>query len=159
MTSRPSLPPAARVIADGVADAVDAARSADPDRFGTATARLSTLDAEQVRRVLSGLLRPLLEDLHPDGLTGDDLRAAVQECARRTAGWTEADPQLLVVVLAGAFGVHPDDEDRPDAASPDVVRHACLLVADLLTVSGRRLRGYLEVAFTEIARAEAHDDA
>jgi hypothetical protein len=123
------------------------------------SARLATLDAEQVRLVLSGVLRPLLEDLHPDGLTGDDLRAAVEGCLRRVAGWAPAaDPQVLVVVLAGAFGVHPDDEARPEAAAAEAARHACLLVADLLAASGTRLRPYLDAAFVEIARAQTQDD-
>jgi hypothetical protein len=36
----------------------------------------------------------------------------------------------------------------------DVALHAPLLVADLLSLSERRLAGYLDAAFTEIARAE-----
>jgi hypothetical protein len=160
MTTRPSLPPTVRPIAEAVADAVQAAQQQDSDAFSPAAARLATLGAEQVRRVLTGVLRPLLEDLHPDGLSGDDLRAVVEACVRRVGCWAEVDPQLLVVVLAGVFGVHPDDEDRPEAAGPDVLlRHACLLAADLLTSSGTGLSGYLDAAFAEIFRAEHHDDA
>lgn len=158
MTTRPSLPPAVRSIAGAVTDAVRAAQHQDPDAFSAAAARLAVPDGEQVRRVLTGVLRPLLEDLHPDGLTGDDLRTVVESCVRRVAGWTDVDPQLLVVVLAGVFGVHPHDEDRPDASRPEVLRHVCLLTADLLRSSGAPLARYLDAALAEIARAEHHDD-
>lgn len=160
----PALPPGARAtavaIAVAVADTVHAAGSGDAEALGLAFSRLATLDAEQVRLVLSGVLRPLLEDLHPDGLTGNDLRAAVEGCLHRVAGWAPAvDPQVLVVVLAGAFGVHPDDEVRPEVSAVEVSRHACLLVADLLAASGTRLRPYLDAAFVEIARAQTQEDA
>lgn len=154
-----TLPPTARAIATIIDAAVTAALSADAEALALATARLSTQDVEQVQRVLSAVLRPLLEDLHPDGLTGDDLRTAALHCVRQVSGWLrDVDPQVFVGVLAGAFGVHPQDDDPPGALAPEVARHACLLVADLLSSSEGRLRPYLDAAFVEIARAETQDD-
>jgi hypothetical protein len=149
----PDLPPAARALAEAVAASVSAARAGEAQAFAGATARLTALDTERVRAVLSGLLRPLLEDLHPDGLTGDDLRDAVDGCVR-DSGWQQVDPGVLVVVLAGALGVHPGDEERPEAPPAAVTRHACLLVAQLLTGAPRNLTSYLAESFAEIARAE-----
>ncbi|HET9656850.1 MAG TPA: hypothetical protein VFP72_15965 [Kineosporiaceae bacterium] len=149
---RTPLPPAARAIRDAVMAGVSAA--GDREAFTEATTALTVLDPDQVRAVLSGALRPLLEDLHPDGLTGDDLRAAVQSCARAAAAWFPVDPDVLVVVLTGAFGIHPEDDQRPPAAPATVTRHACVLLADLLPRAPQPLPVYLERAFAEIARAE-----
>jgi len=80
---------------------------------------------------------------------------------------------VMVVVLSGALGIHPDTppdpstgQERPpvlddpwDAVPPRpsasaVTQHAVVLLADLLSVRGRPLRGYLEAAFTEMARRD-----
>lgn len=166
------LPPPARAVATAVTDAVDAARQADAAAFAAATGRLLLHDPEHLRVLLGDAVRLLLEELHPDGLDGDDLREVTARCARWALPWFPAlQPGVVVVVLAGALGVHPDqpppgDDDRspePDdpwaetgaAPSPDdVARHAVVLLADLLTVRGRPVRGYLEAAFTELARRE-----
>jgi hypothetical protein len=158
-TAARSLPPAARALAGVVGGAVDAAASGDQEAFAMACARLSALDPEQVRRVLSAVLRPLLEDLHPDGVSADDLREAVAGCVVRVAGWTPSvDPQVLVVVVAGAFGIHPEEQERYDVADAQVARHACLLTAHLLAASGRGVGPYLRLALAELARAELQDD-
>ena len=155
-TARP-LPAAVRAIAEAVSDAVDAAGSGDQEGFARAGARLSVIDPEQLRRVLSAVLRPLLEDLHPDGVSSDDLRDAVAGCAAAVATWAPVDPQVLVVVVAGAFGIHPEEEERPDVAPTEVARHACLLIAHLLAASDRRLDPYLRLGFTELERGELQD--
>ncbi|RQX21270.1 hypothetical protein DLJ57_26800 [Micromonospora chalcea] len=60
-------------------------------------------------------------------------------------------------VLAGGLGGHDpgDDENPPGPAA--VARHAPLLVADLLAVTGRPFAEYLTAAFAEVARTETHD--
>jgi enamine deaminase RidA (YjgF/YER057c/UK114 family) len=141
-----------------VSDAVDAAGSGDREGFARAGPRLSARDPDQLRRVLSAVLRPLLEDLHPEGVSGDDLRTAVAGCAAGVATWAPVDPQVLVVVVAGAFGIHPQEQERPDVAATQVAHHACLLIAHLLATSGRRLEEYLRLAFAELARSELQDD-
>jgi hypothetical protein len=151
--------------------AVSAAAGRDRDAYEAATAELAALPAEQAGLVLAAIVRALLEEQHPDGLDGDDVRAVLERCVRGAA-WLPPDasrPRTVVAVLATALGVHeagltyeepgappdPDREKPPTAA--EFARHAPLLVADLLAAGGRRLRPYLDTAFAEIARAEAMD--
>jgi hypothetical protein len=160
------LPPAGRAIAAAATDAVTAAAAVDGPGFDDAARRLLLADAEHVRVVLGDVVRLLLEELHPDGVDGDDLREITRECARSAAPWFPGvDAGVLVVVLAGALGVHPDPPPEPDPADPwpevpalpapaDVTRHSLVLLAGLLAARGRPLRGYLEAAFTELARRE-----
>ena len=146
------MPAAARGISTAVADGVTAARSADAEAFGAAAGRLAGSDPQRVALVLGGVVRSLLEELHPDGMDGEDVRAVLERCARAAAAWDSGvDPQVLLSLLAGALGVSDPDEQPP--APPDAVaRNALLLVADLL--GPRPLRTYLDAAFAELARAE-----
>ena len=170
MTS--ALPAPVRALAAAVTDAVDAARDHDPERLATTASALASADGSG--KIMGMAVRLLLEELHPDGLDGDDLREVTSRCARAAAPWFPGvRPGVLVVVLAGALGVHPDtppdgtrdDERPPEPDDPwsdvplrpsagDVARHAVVLLADLLAARGRALRGYLEAAFTELARRE-----
>jgi hypothetical protein len=59
------------------------------------------------------------------------------------------------MLLAGALGVHGQDEDAPGPAPDALARHGALLVAHLL--GGRPVAGYLAAAFAEIERAELLD--
>ncbi|MEN3362286.1 MAG: hypothetical protein V7637_6268 [Mycobacteriales bacterium] len=147
------LPGPAREIGAAAGEAVAAARAVEPDGFATACARLGALDSARVRRVLGTVVRALLEDLHPDGLTGDDLQIVLERCAVAARPWWPAvDPVTLAVLLVGALGVQ-SEEDEPPAG--DITAHAALLVADLLTARGAALDGYLDRAFRDIAYAEA----
>ncbi|GAB7189937.1 hypothetical protein NUM3379_06430 [Kineococcus sp. NUM-3379] len=167
-----------RALADAVGEAVRAAQDGDTGRHGEAAARLAQAEPEHVRLVLGAVVRALVEQLHPEGIDADDVREVVTDCLRGTAGWTptppEVDPFVLVVLVCGALGVHPDDpppgavaddgtagEGSPPlhrAADPAAVAAAAtVLVAHLLRRSGRRLPPLLAAAFTEIARAETQD--
>jgi hypothetical protein len=154
----PAYPSRVRALADCSASAVAAAMAADREEFLVATERLAGLDAEQVGLVLGAVLRSLLEDLHPDGLTGDEVQDVIVRCTTQAAGWyPEVDVNALVLVPGGALGVHPH-EDEPVPVTPlDVARHAPLVVADLLTAGDRPYRPYLDAALTRIAEAEAND--
>jgi hypothetical protein len=142
-----------------VTDAVAAAGQGDAALFEDATGRLVTAhDPGHGRRLLDGALRPLLEQLHPDGVDGDDLVAVLDGCTRATAPWwPRVEPVALAVVLTGAFGV--DVAARDELPVPlddaDVARHAVLLLEHLLRGSGRPLRPVLEAAFAQIAREDA----
>ena len=158
------LPAPARVIAGTVTDAVSAAQDEDVAAFADATTRLAALDREQVGLVLGAVVRTLLEDLHPDGLGGDDVHDVLTACVRSASAWLPTvNPHALVVVLTGALGVHQSDEevdpeDRPPPLGPDeIARHAPLLVAELLGGSRRRLSGCLGSAFAAIAQAQIND--
>ncbi|MFI7431734.1 hypothetical protein ACIBPB_32650 [Micromonospora sp. NPDC049836] len=150
------LPAPAREIAAAATEAVAAARERDVEAYESAVLRLTA--ADRAGLVLGGVVRLLLEETHPDGLTGDDVRQVLERCVRGAATWrTDVDPHVLLVLLAGALGVYDpgDDDAPPDPAA--VARHAPLLVADLLAAAGRPLAGYLEAAFAEVARTELHD--
>jgi hypothetical protein len=173
------LPAAARAIVSAASDAVTAAVAGERETFDEAVAELAGLDAEQVRVLLGHVVRSLLEELHPDGLSADDIRDVLPRCVRAVIGWhPEVDAALLIVVLSNALGIgDPDDEPR-DARPGDVTAHGVLLIADLVTAAGpvipagtvtsagsvtsvgsaasaeRPIDGYLEAALAEIARAE-----
>jgi hypothetical protein len=134
-----------------LAQAVTAAVAAvdDPSEFTDAVARLSTVDPSKVAVVLGWVVRSLLEDRHPDGLDGEDLRAVLTGC---TAAWpSEVDPAVLLVVLTGALGLSDPDE-QPAYGPEPVARNATLLVAYLLRA--RPLGPYLDAALAELRRAE-----
>lgn len=159
------LPEPARSIALAVTASVAAAAATDAESFAAATATLAALDPEQVGLVQGAVVRSLLEDLHPDGLAGEDVQEALTACVRSAIGWVpELEPHALVVVLTGALGVHPapdsdlDPDDRPPKVTPaDLARHAPLLIAELLAAGGRRLPPYLAAAFLDIRRAELQE--
>jgi hypothetical protein len=153
-----TYPVRVRLLAECCQSAVAAALSADRDAFLRATDRLAGLDAEQVGLVLGAVLRSLLEDLHPDGLSSDDAQDVIVRCARAAAGWfAEVDVNALVLVLSGALGLHPQDEEPVPVSPLDVARHAPLMVADLLTAGGRTFPPYMHAALAGITVAEAND--
>ncbi|WP_422769039.1 hypothetical protein ACN28C_19905 [Plantactinospora sp. WMMC1484] len=148
-------PPVPRAITSATLRAVEAARAQDRDALDSAAAELALLPAEQVGRVLGTVLRLLLEQAHPDGLAGEDVQAVLVRCARANAGWLPGlDVGTLAMLLTGALGVHEMAEQAPPAEPAAVARHAPLLVADLLAVTGGAAGDYLAAALSEIAAAE-----
>ncbi|MET8140755.1 hypothetical protein ABZU32_10640 [Sphaerisporangium sp. NPDC005288] len=152
------LPKPARAVAEAAEGAVEAARARDLPAFERAAAALAALDSEHVALVLGTVTRTLLEDLHPGGLTADDVRALVGRCAREAAGWFPAvDADVLVMLVAGALGVHQPQAEAFPLDGEVVARHATLLVTDLLAVSGHPLGACLEAAFADIALVQIAD--
>lgn len=150
----PPLPFTARVIAGAVTESVDAAAAGDAAAFDEATARLATLDQEQVRVLMGSVVRTLLERQHPDGVSGEDLHAVIQRISMSAGGWFVADPGVVVVVLVGSLGsADPADLERPPPPI-EVLRHAAVVIADLLATSRRPLAPVLAEAFAEVQRAE-----
>ncbi|SCF32141.1 hypothetical protein GA0070216_109208 [Micromonospora matsumotoense] len=151
------LPAPAREIAVAATEAVDAAQARDDAAYDRAVLRLA--GADRAGLVVGGVVRLLLEQAHPDGLDSDDVRQVLERCVRAAATWQpDVDPQVVLVLLAGALGVYdPGDDDTPPDPTA-VARHAPLLVCDLLTVTGVPFAGCLEAAFAEVARTERHDD-
>jgi hypothetical protein len=145
-------PRGARVIAESVTAAAGAAKAGDGDGFADAVGRLSTVDPQRVAVVLGWAIRSLLEELHPDGMDGEDLRAVLTDCATAAGAWkSEVDPSVLLVVLTGALGLSDPDE-QPALPPAAVARNATLLLAHLL--GDRALARYLDAAFAELQRAE-----
>lgn len=150
------LPPVPRAIAMAVGDALEAVQSEDARAFDRAAERLAALEREQVGLVLGAVVRSLLEDLHPGGLTGEDVQELLTRCAVDSAARGRAvDVDVLLVLFAGSLGIHSDEEDRRTVSALETARHAPLLIATLLSRSpDLSFDAHLAAAFAEIARAE-----
>jgi hypothetical protein len=148
------LPAPARPIAAATDAAVTAARAHDAAALTTAENALAAQDRIQTGLILGTAVRLLLEAAHPDGLDGDAVREVLERCVRSAVRWhPEVDPHVFLVLLAGALGVHDDEEPPPQ---PDALaRHAALLIADLL--GSRPLAEFLTGALDEIQRAQLND--
>ncbi|MFI7545845.1 hypothetical protein [Actinoplanes sp. NPDC049599] len=148
------LPAPARPIATATDAAVLAARNHDAEALTTAVGELAALDQAQVGLILGTAVRLLLELSHPDGLDGDDIRAVLEQSVRSAAPWQpEVDPHVVLVLLAGALGVHDNEEPpvKPDA----LARHSTLLIAHLLGT--REVGEVVTLALGEIERAQLND--
>jgi hypothetical protein len=162
-----------------LAESVDAALARDADRFAEAAGRLAVQDPQRLVLVQAGVIRSLLEQLHPDGLSSADAQDVLRRCLTSAASWyPQADPDVLVLVLTGALGLAEGTGPAPAAASangldgdpdPDadadpapvpaagpaaLSQGAALLIADLLAAAGAPLAGYLDAALAELERAE-----
>ncbi|WP_406082991.1 hypothetical protein OHA01_24900 [Micromonospora zamorensis] len=150
------LPATARAIAVTATAAVAAAQARDGQAYDEVVGKLAA--DERSGLVLGAVVRLLLEESHPDGLTGDDIRQVLTRCVQGAARWrSDVDPHVVLVLLACALGVYdPEgDESSPDASA--LARHAPLLVADLLAATGVPLDDYLAAALAEIERTERQD--
>lgn len=146
-------PSVARDIADAVEAGVDAARNSDAAGLAVAAAELAALPREQVESVSAAIVRELLETVHPDGLTGEDVQQVLGRCAREAAVWLPGvDVDALVFVLTGALGVADTEEiaHRPNRS----VEAAILVAADLAGAAQVAVHAYVRRALDEIARAE-----
>jgi hypothetical protein len=154
--SRQQLPPVPRAIEAAASDALTAAQSQDAVAFQRATQRLAALDREQVGLVLGAVVRSLLEESQPAGLTGEDVQELLARCAATSAAWVPAvDEGVLLVLLAGSLGIHAGEEEPRPVTALEMSSHAPLLIATLLGgQSSHRFSAHLDAAFTEIARSE-----
>ncbi|MEV6344974.1 hypothetical protein [Actinoplanes sp. NPDC051851] len=145
------LPPPARPIAAAASAAVAAVGDADETGLEAAAERLAGLDQAQTGLIMGTTVRLLLEDAHPEGFTADDVREVLKHCVR---GRPDADPQVVLWLLAGALGVL--DEEGAPAPKPDVLaRHTAILLADLL--AGRPVAAWLSSALVEIEQSQLND--
>ena len=148
------LPAPARPIAAAADAAVVAARDHDAEALTSAVHELAALDQAQTGLILGTTVRLLLELTHPDGLDGDDIRAVLEQSVRAAAIWQpEVDPHVMLVLLAGALGVHDDEDPAPKADA--LARHSALLIAHLL--GPRPLAEVITLALGEIERAQLND--
>jgi hypothetical protein len=149
------LPAAARAIAVPAARAVAAASERDAEALDSAVPALAVAEPGAV---LGPVVRLLLEELHPAGMAGDDVRRILLDCVSAAREWQPTvDPTTVLVLLTGALGIHDRDEDAPQPDPAALARHAALLTAHLLASVRRPLAWYLTAAFAEIERAESHD--
>jgi hypothetical protein len=171
---------AARSISAAIIGANAAARAGDPDQFEAALVVLAAQNPEQLAVVQGAIVLSILQERHPDGLTGEDVQAAI-EATVRDAGWYPGtDPEVLVATLLGALGVRDPSDQEAGFRAPgraELSAHGALLIAGLLAPHSDRqaqsqpdgaaaggaarpedeesvLRRHLRVALAEIERAE-----
>ncbi|MEV4621512.1 hypothetical protein AB0J74_22730 [Asanoa sp. NPDC049573] len=141
----------ARPIADAAVDAVDAAGARDRAAFEAAVGRLAGFDVAQVGLLLGTVVRQALEEGHPDGLDSDDVRDTLAGVVKQATEWVDAvDPQVVLMLLAGALGVLETDPDERPVRADVSARHAVLLVAHLVDPAAFAAR--LERAARELAQ-------
>ena len=102
--------------------------------------------------VLGWVVRALLEEQHPDGLDGEDLRAVLSGCAKAAGAWeSDVDPVVLLVVLTGALGLSDPDERAagPAGRGRPQRRHP-----DRFLLRGRSVRPYLDALLRRTERTE-----
>lgn len=152
-----------RAMRAAVIETVTAAIGRDGERFELAVRRLAAQDQQRLRLVQGQIVRELLEELYPDGLSGADAQDVLERCVQVCAGWYPAvDATILLVGLLGALNAQEPDE-QPAAEPVTVAAHGSLLIADLLATTGdpatrpaaeADLDSRLDRAFAEIERAE-----
>ena len=130
--------------------------------FADALAGLATVDLEIVATVQAAMIRALLEDLHPAGLTGDDVRSALERTVRSAvAWWPEVRADDLITVYTSALGMSDPDAPARDRAA--LAGHALLVIADLCATiapplpdrsEAATVERYLRTALAEVHRAE-----
>ncbi|NGP04399.1 hypothetical protein G6038_02680 [Rhodococcus sp. 14C212] len=146
-------PEIARDIADHTATALAAARTQSVPGWEDAVTELAALPYEQVAGVHATMMRELLEELHPDGLTGEDVQTVLERSARTASMWLPSlQPDMLVSVLTGTLGVF--DPDAPKARPDEYLRAGLVVLADLLAARRVGPEPYLRRALGEIERAE-----
>ncbi|UGQ58560.1 hypothetical protein LSF60_03175 [Rhodococcus pyridinivorans] len=147
-----------REIATATADALAAARSESAEPFDEAVAVLVDLPYEQVTAVHAGMVRELLEELHPDGLAGEDVQAVLERSVRSGLRWLPSlEPEAVVAVLTGALGVSDSDAERPKIRPEQYLAAGLLVVADLVAARRVASEAYLRRAVSEIERAETQE--
>lgn len=147
-----------REIAAATADALAAVHSESAEPFDEAVAVLADLPYEQVTAVHAGMVRELLEELHPDGLAGEDVQAVLERSVRSGLRWVPSlEPDAVVAVLTGALGVSDPDAERPRIRPEQYLAAGLLVVADLVAARCAAPEAYLRRAVSEIERAETHE--
>ncbi|WP_408016085.1 hypothetical protein [Rhodococcus artemisiae] len=146
-------PTITRQIATHTDTALTAVRSETVPVFDEALAELNTLPYEQVTAVHAGMVRELLEELHPEGLTGEDVQSVLENALRNGMRWLPSlQPDAVVVVLTGTLGVH--DDEAPKVRPGDYVTAGLLVLAELLAARKAAPGRYLRRAVAEIERTE-----
>ncbi|MCE4267947.1 hypothetical protein [Rhodococcus globerulus] len=148
-------PKVARDIAAATADALAAVRAANRDALTEAVDELRTLSFEQVTSVHAAIVRELLEDTHPDGLSSEDVQDALTACAKATIVWLpDLDVQALAAVYTGALGITDLEDDSFRIGHGAYLRSAVLVIGSLSAVVKKPLTKYITTAIGEIARAQ-----
>ena len=104
-------------IASATDAALVAARAGASEVFGDALDDLVGLPYETVTAVHAGMMRELFEELHPDGLTGEDVQTVLPRAVRDGVRWLPSmQPNAVVAVITGALGVQDVEATDPRIA-------------------------------------------
>ncbi|MGX7679745.1 hypothetical protein ACSMXN_12720 [Jatrophihabitans sp. DSM 45814] len=134
--------------------AVEAARTGTTAEFDEANRQLEALGPDRVVLVQAAVIRGLLEEIHPEGLTGEHVGQAIERCLTSlSARLLVVDAEALIAVYAGALGV-ADLEERAEHRPSVLITNASLVIADLCDAAGADVSQYLVAAIAEIERAE-----
>ncbi|UQX90241.1 hypothetical protein M6D93_09635 [Jatrophihabitans telluris] len=138
-----------------LAEAVRAAHDQDATAFAAAVTELESLDLERVSLALAESLRQALEELHPDGLAGDDVREALEHCVRSvSAWWPQLAVEALIATYTAALGMSDPESEQAGSSRLVLVTAGLLALADLLSDRAALAPGYLQAGLAEIERAE-----
>ena len=99
----------ARALGAAITTAVAGAAGGDRRVYERAVVALDELPTAPTGSVLGAVVRLLVEDGHPGGLDGDDIRAVLGRClADAATGLPGAaiSTRVLIAVLSSALGIH-----------------------------------------------------
>ncbi len=125
-TSWRELPGPARRIGGAISRAIEAAGGSDRDAYDSAAADVASLPPEAAGIVLGAVVRSLLEDQHPDGLDGDDIKVVLARCYGGAITWLpieSVDVHPLLAVLASALGIHEPGVTYHEITGPPPAAH------------------------------------
>lgn len=138
-------------ISAAVRAGVEAVRSENRDDFDAALTELNALEQSRLSLVLAGIIRHLLEILHPDGLDGDDVQDALTQVARAGGWYPGLQPEAIGEVLLGSLGVLAPEDTK---TAGGFVAHAVLLIGVLSARQPRPVTALIATELAEIERAE-----
>ncbi|MEV1133916.1 hypothetical protein [Rhodococcus coprophilus] len=142
-------------IASATDAALTAASAGASDLFGDALDDLAGLPYETVTAVHAGMMRELFEELHPDGLTGEDVQAVLTRAVRDGVRWLPSiQPDAVVAVVTGALGVQDVEATDPRIAPEQYLTAGLLVLTDLLAARKVAPGPCLRRAIGEIERSE-----
>lgn len=114
-----------RAVGRAVTTAVRCASMVDPAAYALATATLSELPSAPTGSVSAAVVRMLLEDEHPGGLDGDDIREVIGRCIADALNWlpgAAVSTSVLVAVLSSALGIQEAGVTYVELLTPDPSR-------------------------------------
>ncbi|MBF0661756.1 hypothetical protein [Rhodococcus sp. (in: high G+C Gram-positive bacteria)] len=142
-------------IASATDAALVAARAGASEVFGDALDDLVGLPYETVTAVHAGMMRELFEELHPDGLTGEDVQTVLTRAVRDGVRWLPSmQPDAVVAVITGALGVQDVEATDPRIAPEQYLTAGLLVLTDLLAARKAAPGPCLRRAIAEIERSE-----
>ncbi len=132
-----------------------ALQTGEAEPFSLALSQQHGNDIEMIATLQAGMIRWLLEDLHPAGLDSEDARElVVRVVTEGAASFPAVDPTAVIVVVTSALGLAEADESESPLPRAVLVVHAHLVIAELVRRTARPFEPYLQRALAEVERAQ-----